>query len=163
LLARIQVMAQGCTALALRTRFEQEALGGLAVGVSGRQVQAMSRCRFRHSPPESSDIGDTVVFWQSADCGLDLTLVVGEDKDALAGTVTHIALTRGFTGRSRDGIGIGSTRGEVLAAYGRYFVDDKDLVAYETVDWVCDEGASIAFTLERDRVTEIHLNWGFCD
>lgn len=50
-----------------------------------------------------------------------------------------------------------------LSFFGRYFADDEDLVAYETVDWVCDEGASVAFALEQNRVIAIHLNWGFCD
>lgn len=161
-LHRIGALLEDCAALSLRTRFEQEALGGLAVGITGREVESLSRCRFRRYPPELSEVGDTFVRWQSTDCGLDLTIVVGEDKDALSGAVTDIALTRGFTGRGRDGIGIGSTRAEVLAAFGRYLTDDA-LAASGSGNWVCGEGATVSFELEHDRVSAIDLRWGFCD
>jgi hypothetical protein len=51
---------------------------------------------------------------------------VDDGNDSDTGTVTDILLTTPFKGRTRLGIGIGSTREESIAAYGHYRPDPKD-------------------------------------
>jgi hypothetical protein len=160
----LQRLVRDCAALHLRTRIEREALGRLRVGLTGREVEQVTDCRFRRSPPESAAVGDTFVRWTSPDCGIDLAIIVGEDNDADAGKVTEIRLGQGFTGRTSAGIGIGSPETELVAAYGRYLDEEKGrYLVGAGGEWVCEEGASVSFEIARGRVDAIDLRWGFCD
>jgi hypothetical protein len=162
-LGRIGALANDCAALHLRTLIEREALGGLAVGIAGRQVGADSKCRFRRHPPETSEVGDTFARWSSPACGIELTLVLDDDGDQAAGEVTGIRLGPGFAGRTRAGIGIGSREAELLAAYGPYLDPGARSFAVASGDWVCEQGASVVIDTEAGRVSAIELGWGHCD
>jgi hypothetical protein len=72
------------------------------------------------------------------------------------GVMFNIKCTRPFAGVTKEGIGIGSTRAELLAAYGnpseeKHFKDGDNL-------WFAPIG--ISFDVENDKVTSfiVHLN-----
>ena len=163
LLQRAEGMVRDCAAWQLRTLFEQEALGGLAVGMTGREAERTAKCRFRRYPPETNGPGDTFVRSESKDCGIELQIIVDEGNDADTGTVTDILLTKPFKGRTRLGIGIGSTQEELIAAYGRYSPDPKDPPFGVSGESVCEDGAHMGAEIKDGRIAAIDLAWGFCD
>ena len=124
LLQHIRLLVQACAAVHLRTLFEQEALGGIGLGSSEGDIERVTGCRFRRSAPEPTYqecCGFSAATWESRKCGMAFEIAYFGDGKTGNGTAYWIDLGEGFKGRTRLGIGIGSTREAFVAAYGRYW------------------------------------------
>ena len=143
--------------IATSTRYDtaKERIGGLRLGLLENDTASSIPC----TPKKLKEIyegatGDSVQTWQFAACGI--VLKMSSPKKGAQKSISAITLTKPATFTTSQGIRIGSTEQEVLAAYGRY--RDSDGNTKKGKRFVAGSGFDgIIFDFQDDAVVRIFL------
>ncbi len=135
-----------------------EKIGELSMSSTGADVVAQLGEPTRKGRTDLSEAsGEMIQAWHYPDQGVTLGMVVADDKSTSIGSVT---IKPPCTLKTRLGIGIGSTRKEVLDAYGKLRDPEFPSGEQEEVFLAGSIYGGVFFTFKKDVVREIFVGAG---
>ena len=129
---------------------EKQSIGPLRIGMTDKQVVRLLGKPMEKSPPVMMGAtGEFMSHWEYP--GVFLQMAANTEKGPTR--VSSIEITAPSAYRTPEGIGIGSTRAEIVAVYGPYIghSNDPKFVLVGSVYF------GLAFAVDEDRVTSVFL------
>jgi len=139
---------------------EDERLGELSVSSTSDEVAQKLGPPTRKGRIEMSEAsGDDIQSWFYPAQGLTVAMAI-DDRETGKGSVSTLTIKAPATFKTRLGIGIGSTRKEVLDAYGKLRDPEFPSGDKEEVFLAGSIYGGVFFTFKRDKVSQIFVGAG---